>query len=165
MEQKETACFNNLLLGNIELPIDIALVNTLKEVTTPSLLNNSPSGSFRITKSSSSDKSHIAKIENYIDQKFDQAALKHLKFQILTEIKNDLDKNNTNIKKIEIQSPRNSGYDLIRELRSHIQTLQSEVHFLREELKEKSALLRSLIIASNNQRNKKFRKNTRKPGP
>ena len=165
MEQKETACFNNLLLGNIELPIDITLVNTLKEVTTPSLLNNSPSGSFRITKSSSSDKSHIAKIENYIDQKFDQAALKHLKFQILTEIKNDLDKNNTNIKKIEIQSPRNSGYDLIRELRSHIQTLQSEVHFLREELKEKSALLRSLIIASNNQRNKKFRKNTRKPGP
>ena len=63
MEQKETACFNNLLLDNIEIPIDITLVNTPKEVTTPSLLNNSPSGSFRITKSSSSDKSHIAKIE------------------------------------------------------------------------------------------------------
>ena len=71
--QKETAYFNNLLLDNIELPIDITLVNTPKEVTTPSLLNNN------------------------------QAALKHLKFQILTEIKNDLDKNNTNIKKIEIQ--------------------------------------------------------------
>ena len=133
--QKETAYFNNLLLDNIELPIDITLVNTPKEVTTPSLLNNN------------------------------QAALKHLKLQILTEIKNDLDKNNTNIKKIEIQNPRNSGYDLIRELRQHIQTLQSEVHFLREELKEKSVLLRSLIIASNNKRNKKFRKNTRKPGP
>ena len=39
------------------------------------------------------------KIENHIDQKFDQAALKHLKFQILTKIKNDPDKNNTNIKK------------------------------------------------------------------
>ena len=55
-------------------------------------------------------------------------ALKHLKFQILTKIKNDLDKNNTNIKKKKkkkngIQSPRNSDYDLIRELRSHIQTL------------------------------------------
>ena len=96
MEQKETACFNNLLLDNIEIPIDITLVNTPKEVTTSSLLNNSPSGSFRITKSSSSDKSHIAKIENYIDQKFDQATLKHLKFQILREIKNDLDQN-TNI--------------------------------------------------------------------
>ena len=53
------------------------------------------------TKGSSSDKSHIAKIENYIDQKFDQAALKHLKFQVSTEIKHDLDKNNTNIKKVE----------------------------------------------------------------
>ena len=99
MEQKETAYFNNLLLGNFELPVDITLVSTLKEVSTPSLLNNSPSESLRNTKTSSSDKSHIAKIEKYIDQKFDQTALKHLKFQILAEIKNDLDKDNTNIKK------------------------------------------------------------------
>ena len=132
MEQKEIAYFNNLLLDNIELPIDITLVSTPKEVSTPSLLHNSPSENLRNTKTSSSDKSHIAKIENYIDQKFDQAALKHLKFQILTEIKNDLNKSNTSIKKNGIQSPQNSDYDLIRELRSHIQTLQSEVHFLRE---------------------------------
>ena len=165
MEQKEAACFNNLLLDNIELPIDITLVNTPKESSTPSLLNNSPSESLRNTKTSSSDKSHIAKIENYIDQKFDQAALKHLKLQILTEIKNDLDKDNTNIKKNGIQSPRNNEYDLIRELRSHIQTLQSEVHFLREELKEKSVLLRSLIITSNNQRNKSSEKIPENPVP
>ena len=101
MEQKETAYFNNPLLDNIELPIDITLVSTPKEVSTPSLLNNSPSKSLRNTKTSSSDESHIAKIENYIDQKFDQVALKHLKFQILTKIKNDLDKDNTNIKKME----------------------------------------------------------------
>ena len=53
------------MLDNIELPIDITLLST------PSLLNNSPSESLRNTKTSSSDKSHIAKIENYIDQKFD----------------------------------------------------------------------------------------------
>ena len=99
MEQKEIAYFNNLLLDNTEVPIDITLVSTPKEVSTPSLLHNSPSENLRNTKTSSSDKSHIAKIENYIDQKFDQAALKHLKFQILTEIKNDLNKNNTSIKK------------------------------------------------------------------
>ena len=97
MEQKETAYFNNLLLDNIELPIDITLVSTPKEVSTPPLLNNSPSESLRNTKLP--PKSHIAKIENYIDQKFDQAALKPLKFQILMDIKNDLDKDNTNIKK------------------------------------------------------------------
>ena len=90
MEQKETDYFNNLLLDKIELPIDITLVST------PLLLNNSTSESLRNTKTSSSDKSHIAKIQNYIDQKFDQATLKHLKFQILREIKNDLDQN-TNI--------------------------------------------------------------------
>ena len=101
MKQKETPCFNNLLLDNIELPIDVTLVSTPKEVSTPSLLHNSPSGNLPNTKTSSSDKSHIAEIENYIDQKFDQAALKHMKFQILTEIQNDLDKNNTNIKKME----------------------------------------------------------------
>ena len=41
MERKEIAYFNNLLLDNIELPIDITLVSTPKEVSTPWLLNNS----------------------------------------------------------------------------------------------------------------------------
>ena len=116
MEQKEIAYFNNLLLDNIELPIDITLVSTPKEVSTPSLLHNSPSENLRNTKTSSSDKSHIAKIENYIDQKFDQAALKYLKFQILTEIKNDLNKNNTNIKKMESKVFRTAITTLLESL-------------------------------------------------
>ena len=116
MEQKETAYFNNLLLDNIELPIDITLVSTPKEVSTPSLLHNSPSENLRNTKTSSSDKSHIAKIENYIDQKFDQAALKHLKFQILTEIKNDFNKNNTSIKKMESKVLRTAITTLLESL-------------------------------------------------
>ena len=90
MEQKEAACFNNLVLDSIELPIDVTLVSTPKEINTPLLLNNSPSESLRNTKTTSSDKSHITKIENYIDQKFGQAALKHLKLEILMEIKKDL---------------------------------------------------------------------------
>ena len=39
------------------------------------------------------------------------------------------------------------------------------MHFLREELKEKSVLLRSLIITSNNQRNKSSEKAPEKPVP
>ena len=165
MKQKEAAWFNNLLLDNIELPIDITSVSTPIEISTPLLLNISPSERLRNTKTTSSDKSHINKIENYIDQKLDQEALKHLKLQISTEIKSDLDKDNTNIQKNKIQSPRNNKYDLIRELRSHIQTLQSEVHFLREELKEKSILLQSLIITSDNQRNKSSEKIPENPVP
>ena len=57
------------------------------------------------------------------------------------------------LKKNGIQSLRNNKYDLIRELRSHIQIFQNEVHFLREELKEKLVFLQSLIIANNNQKN------------
>ena len=59
--------------------------------------------------------------------------------------------------------PRNNDYDLIRELRSHIQTLQIEVHFLREEIKKESVLLRSSIITNNNQRNKTSDKTTENP--
>ena len=97
MEQKETANYNNLLLDNINLSIDFTFVSTSKEISTPSLLNNSPSESFQNAKTFF-NKFHIAKI-NYIIQKFDQVALNHLKSQITTEIKNDLDNNNTNIKK------------------------------------------------------------------
>ena len=43
--------------------------------------------------------------------------------------------------------------DKITELRAHIQTLESEVYFLREELIEKSFLLRSLITAKQNANN------------
>ena len=147
MEPKEIAYFNNLLLlDNIEVPINITLVSTPKEVSTPSLLHKNPWKNLWNTKKFLLWQVTFAKIENYIDQKFDQATLKHLKFQILTEIKNDLDKNNT------------SDYDLIRTLRSHLQTLQSEVLFLRKELKEKSVLLRSLIITSTDQRNKSSEK-------
>ena len=129
---KETAYYNDLLLHNIELPNDITLVSLQKDVRTPSPLNNSPSENLQNTKSYSSDKSHTAKIKRYINQKFDQAAWKYLKYPILTEIKNHLDKNNTNIKKKNrIQSPRNDNYHLIRGLRSNIKTPQSEVHFLR----------------------------------
>ena len=39
------------------------------------------------------------------------------------------------------------------------------MHFLREELKEKSVLLQSLIITSNNQRNKSSEKTPKNPVP
>ena len=43
--------------------------------------------------------------------------------------------------------------NVIMEIREHIQILESEVYFLQEELKEKSFLLKSLIIAKQNANN------------
>ena len=50
MEQKEIANFSNLLLDIMNLPIDITLVSTPKEVSSPSLLNSSPSESLQNAK-------------------------------------------------------------------------------------------------------------------
>ena len=49
-------------------------------------------------------------------------------------------------------SPKDAS-DVIMKIRANIQTLHSEVYFLREELKEKSFLLRSLITAKQNANN------------
>ena len=38
-----------------------------------------------------------------------------------------------------------AAYEIICSIRSQIETLQSEVYFLRDELKEKSTLIKSLI--------------------
>ena len=89
-------------------------------------------------------------MENYIDQKFDKAALKHLKFQILEKIKNDIGKMNTNVKKKGIQSPRNND-DEIQSPRNNDDDLIRE--------------LRSLIITSNNQKNKSWEEAPENPVP
>ena len=65
MEQKETVCFNNLLLDIIELPTDITLLSSRKVVSTPSL-HNKPSENLQDTKAPPSDKTSFS----IIKQKF-----------------------------------------------------------------------------------------------
>ena len=76
------------------------------------------------------------KLENYIDEKYDQVAIKYLKEKILNEVKQQF-------------SPSNQGdkinAELVKSLREQIQNLQSEISFLREEIKEKNTLLKMII--------------------
>ena len=69
------------------------------------------------------------KLENYIDEKYDQVAIKYLKEKILNEVKQQF-------------SPSNEGdeinAELVKSLRERIENLQSEIPFLREEMKEKN---------------------------
>ena len=70
--------------------LDITLSSASKEVSIPSLLNNTP---LEDLQKNSPRKSLILLKQKILNaKKYHQAALNHLKFQILTEIKNDLKK-------------------------------------------------------------------------
>ena len=151
MEQKQATNYDKLLLDNINtpLPIDITLSTTPNQLcnSTPSLLKNHQSEVLD-KENSPINNSHIMKIEDYINKKYDQIALEHLKSQIVKEIKHEFTNNDTN--DLNNKGSQKDASDVITELRAHIQTLESEVYFLREELKEKSFLLRSLITDKHN---------------
>ena len=151
MEQKQANNYDNLLLDNINtpLPIDITLSTTPKQLcnSTPSLLKNHQS-EVLAKENSPINNFHITKIENYINKKYDQIALEYLKSQIVKEIKHEFTNNDTN--DLNNRGSQKDASDVITELHAHIQTLESEVYFLREELKEKSFLLRSLITDKHN---------------
>ena len=127
MKQKRAANYDDLLLKNHQSEV--------------SDKKNSPISN-----------SHITKIEDYINKKPDQIALEHLKSKIVKEIKHEFTNNNNSNDLNDKVSPKDVS-DKITELRAHIQTLESEVYFLREELIEKSFLLRSLITSKQNANN------------
>ena len=78
-------------------------------------------------------KTAINIIENYINSKYDEIALSHLKQSILSEVHNTC--------KI-CSIPKT---DEVSSLQNHFDTLMSELYFLREELKEKNNLIKILL--------------------
>ena len=60
--------------------------------------------------SSKNDKSHIAKIEDYISKKYDEVALQHLKRELLKEINNE----------VSCKSVVNSNESLVISFKEHI---------------------------------------------
>ena len=96
MEQKEAANYDNLLLDNLNtsIPIDITLSTSPKMLrnSTPSLLKNHQ-WKVSYKENSPTNNFHITKIEDYINKKYDQIALQHLKSQIIKEIKREFTNN------------------------------------------------------------------------
>ena len=80
-------------------------------------------------------KTSINIIENYINSKYDEIALSHLKQSILSEVHNTINKKICSIPKT----------DEVSSLQNHFDTLMSELYFLREELKEKNNLIKILL--------------------
>ena len=121
--------FNNILLDSITTPLDIILTSSSPKVIQPN--ENDSDNSV----SSKSDKSHIAKIEDYISKKHDEVALKHLKRELLKEINNE----------IPCKSAVNSNESLLISLEEHIESLQSEIYFLREEIRQKNNFISTIF--------------------
>ena len=80
--------------------------------------------------------STISKLENYIDENYDEAATIQLKQAILREAKQQLP-----------NETKEKGHldDLRRSLHNQISSLKSEMAFLREEVKAKNNVIRTLL--------------------
>ena len=106
--------------NNIEMilnSLDMTNENVLQvEILTPNLDNSN---------------STINNIENYINEKYDQIAISNLKNQIISEIK-DIFKNQL------------TNGSQVNDLQKHNAFLLNEVYFLREEVREKNYLIRTL---------------------
>ena len=77
----------------------------------------------------------INSIENYINKKYDEMALAQLKQSILSEVRDIVNAN------ISSNTPKTET----TYLQKHIDTLMSEIYFLREELKEKNDLIKTFL--------------------
>ena len=115
--------YNNLLLENLDNSIPV--VRTTETPIRPIPEKNA-------SKSSSSG---ISTLEKFIDRKYDEAALNQLKQELLSEIKQHIDKMENN----------NYLSDYIKSIDDQIQSLKREVVFLRTELSGKNETINILV--------------------
>lgn len=132
METIESTQLRNILLDHYDTPINITL-------STPTPLKNYCNGTEK-NKTSPANNSEIKKMEDYITKKYDEAALNHLRRQILKEVTQNVDEK-INSHKLD----KTNTSDTTALLKTHIQTLENEIYFLRSELQEKSVIIKSLI--------------------
>ena len=79
---------------------------------------------------------------SYITEKYDEIALDHLRSKILKEVMHKFEEQ-LNLTKFNRPSiSETSGL-----LKSHIETLESEVYFLRDEPREKNVIIKSLMTS------------------
>ena len=125
--------YQNILSDNQETSIKITLSSTPEIKVTNKNLNG-----IDINKNGPANDSHLKKMEEHMSQQYDQAALTHSKNQIINEISKENCKN-------KLKNKEACTYGVISAPWSQIETLKSEIYFLRGEIKEKNTLIKSLI--------------------
>ena len=88
--------------------------------------------------------STISKLENYIDENYDEAAKIQLKQAILREVKQQIP-----------NETKEKGHldELLRSLHNQISSLKIQIDFLREEIEEKNNVIRTLLRRNSRQYN------------
>ena len=121
---------NNILLDHSINQDDLNISISRKSLETPMNTNDLSSLTAKTKR-----KTSINSIENYINNKYDEIALSHLKQSILSEV-------HATINEKIISIPKT---DEVTYLQNHIDSLMSELYFLREELREKNNLIKILL--------------------
>ena len=123
---------NNILLDHSITHDDLNISISRKSLETPMNTNDLSSLTAKTKR-----KTSINSIKNYINNKYDEIALSHLKQSILLEVHATINE------KIGIQQWDTT--DEVAYFQNHIDTLISELYILREELKEKNNLIKILL--------------------
>ena len=139
----------NALLDNYEEPLDISLISNNRFIPSNGNSSNTPTNQNNekqqfLTESTSNlppnlnnktpaKSKSIQELESFIDRKYNELALGSLKRD--AEIKQQISQ--------ELEAHYNTS--LVKSLKDQIDILQSEVYFLREELREKNNLFKILM--------------------
>lgn len=123
----------NILLDHSLSSVDLNVSIARASPETPKNTNDVAKLTTRTKRKSSINS--INSIENYINKKYDEMALAQLKQSILSEVRDIVNAN------ISSNTPKTET----TYLQKHIDTLMSEIYFLREELKEKNDLIKTFL--------------------
>ena len=145
MENNRDSYLVNALLDNYEEPLDISLISNNpfiqligKNFNTSTNQNNEkrhllPESTPNLNNKTPVESKSVQELEGFIDQKCNELALGSLKRD--AEMKQQINQ--------ELEAHYNTS--LVKNLKVQIDILQSEVYFLREELREKNNLFKILM--------------------
>ena len=136
MEGNKANNFQNILLDNIDMPINISLLSTTKPL-------NSNFDLIVDRENTPANESHVTKIEEYLNQQYDHPAFVHLKNQIMKEVSKERENYRREIK-------RNSrrAWEVISSLRSQLWKFSKvELFVERWTKRKKPTLIKSLIVS------------------
>ena len=139
MVDEHDSFFTTAIIEDVDKELDIHLISnnpsSVTEKNTPQLIGTkiaTPIKSKSTRKDSLETTANISKLEDFINEKYNQLALINMKKDIKNELKQEFFK--------QLLSDQNAKVS--ENLTEQINLMQSKIYFLREQLKEQNNLLK-----------------------